>query len=228
MSENHPPETDRAVAYRRLSQGGKSLPEQLDAIERYCSDLELDLVEEYSDGTHASGYTADRGEYQAMLERLEAGDVGHVVVRDRARLSRDSLHRIELLIQLHRQDVTVHAAEPGEVINLEDAYALTRESAQADADDVEKRKEAERGAAEADRRRELELPNGRAPYGLAYSEDGERLVPGEQYQEALEVIRLREEEWLSWRRIAGETDVNKDTARRLYERREEYRSASRA
>lgn len=213
---------ERAVGYSRLSQGGKSLEAQREAIEGYCREHGLDLVDVYNDGRYSSGYDAGREEYQSMLERLqEDGDVEHVVVRDRSRLARDSKERLRLFLDLDERDVEVHIAETGEKVDLDDPYSLTRESAQADADDVEKRKEAERGKAEARRRQEQGLPNGRPPRGLRYSEDKTRLVPGENFGEVLDVIEARRD-GLSWREIEEEIGVNYATARRIWERRKEY------
>lgn len=210
----------RAVGYERLSQDGKSLEEQQDQIEAFCRDQGLELVEHYNDGVYASGYSADREEYQRMLDRIqERDDVGHVVVRDRSRLSRDAKERLRLFLELDTLGVDVHVAETEETIDLDEAYALTRESAQADADDREKRKEAERGRQEAERREECGLPNGPAPLGLAYGPDKERLIPGDQYGDVLEVLDLRSARDMSWREIASETGINKDTARRTWDRR---------
>lgn len=213
--------TDRAVGYTRLSQDGKSLEAQRKAIGAYCRDRDLDLLEVYSDGTHASGYSEDRPAYQEMLDQLQE-EIGHVVVRDRSRLSRDAKHRLQLFLELDQRDVEIHITEREEVVDLDNAYALTRESAQADADDVEKRKEAERGKAEAERRAREDLPNGRPPYGLRYNEDRTRLVPGDDFDDVQEVLELRED-GATWRGIEEETGVSKDTARRIYERREMYR-----
>jgi orotate phosphoribosyltransferase-like protein len=44
----------------------------------------------------------------------------------------------------------------------------------------------------------------------------------DELQQALTCISLREEGH-SWRKIATETTVSKDTARRIYDRRERYR-----
>lgn len=92
----------------------------------------------------------------------------HVVVRGLSRLSRDRLHRVQLLIELHHEGVDVHAYERGDrnPVDLSQPWALTREAGQADADDFEKRKEAERGRQEAERREREGLPNGSPPYGL--------------------------------------------------------------
>lgn len=217
--------TELAVGYRRLSQDGKSLEEQAETIERYCRDEDLDLVETFSDGRYASGYTGDREEFKALLARLDEGDVDHVVVRDRARLWRDAKERIRLLLDLDDLDVKIHVVETGEIVDLEGPYALTREAAQADADDVEKRKEAERGAAEQERRAREGLPRGRPPRGLAYDDAGERLVPAEGYEEALAVIRARVLEERSWSDVVEETGVSSGTARRIVDRTEEYLEA---
>ncbi|WP_128478072.1 recombinase family protein [Halorussus pelagicus] len=216
---------ERAVGYARLSQDGKSLPEQRESIREYADERGFDLEQIFDDGQHASGYSADREEYQAMLDRLEDGDVDHVVVRDRSRLSRDSKERLRLLLDLDSMGVDVHVVEVGERVDLDDPYALTRESAQADADDAEKRKEAERGRAEAEYRAQNGLPNGRPPFGLQYGPEKERFVPDhddDAFETALEVIDLRAD-GVSFRAIAEDIDgVSKDTARRIVDRREKY------
>jgi len=213
--------TEVAVGYTRLSQDGKSLESQREAIEEYCTDRGLELDQVFSDGVNASGFSADRPEYQELLDRLEDDAVEHVVVRDRSRLSRDSKHRLQLFLELDQRGVEIHITEMDEVVDLEDPYALTRESAQADADDAEKRKEAERGARAAERRLEKGLPTGRPPYGLAYSDDKTRWVAGEDFEDALDVLELRDR-GSSWRAIESETGVDKMTARRIHERRELY------
>jgi DNA invertase Pin-like site-specific DNA recombinase len=213
-----------AVSYARLSQEGKSLPEQRKENREYCREHGFELVEMFDDGQHASGYSADREEYQAMLDRIEEGDIDHVVVRDRSRLSRDSKERLRLLLDLDEMGVEVHVVEVGERVDLDDPYALTRESAQADADDAEKRKEAERGRAEAEQRDEEGLPNGRPPYGLRYGPEKKRLVPDRDdgaFETAMEVLDLRDD-GLSFRAIAEEADVTKDKAMRVVNRRESF------
>jgi DNA invertase Pin-like site-specific DNA recombinase len=210
--------TDRAVGYERLSQGGKSIPEQQEEIEAYAEELGLELVRHYNDGQYSSGYDASRNEYQELLERVQEDDVGHVIVRDRSRLSRDSKERLRLFLELDALGVEVHVAGTSETVDLEDPYSLTRESAQADADDVEKRKEAERGRAEAERREELDLPNGPAPTGLEYGPDKESFRPDHQYADVLEVLERRMD-GESWRSIASEVEVSKSTARRSWDRR---------
>lgn len=220
---------ERAVGYARLSDTGKSIPEQIKGIEEYCDDHDLDLVAVYNDGENESGYTDDRPQYQSLLEHLrdDGRPTGDVVVRGLSRLSRDRLHRMKLLIELHEEDVDVHAVDRGSrnPVDLSEPWALTREAGQADADDVEKRKEADRGREEAERRKREGLPNGPAPYGLQYSEDGERFVPdkdGDAWRQAWRVLKLRDA-GESYRRIASEIEaVGKDRAMRICNRRAEY------
>jgi|GEM_PF-6235853 len=224
--------TEYAVGYARLSQEGKSIPEQIEAIEEYSDRHGFELVEMYSDGENESGYTSEREQYQALLTHLrdDSRPVDHVVVRGLSRLSRDRLHRMQLLIELHREGVDVHAYERGarNPIDLSEPWALTREAGQADADDVEKRKEAERGRQEAERRKREGLPNGPAPYGLQYGDDGERLVPskaGDAWDAAQRVLKLRDD-GESYRGIADAVEgVGKDRARRICDRRAEYEAA---
>lgn len=216
--------SETAVGYARLSQNGRSIPEQIEAIEEYCKRKGLVLVNEglYSDGVNSSGYSADREAYQNMLDRIEGDDVDHVVVRDRSRLSRDSKHRLRLFLDLDTRGVEIHVTEPDEIVDLEDPYSLTRESAQADADDVEKRKEAERGRAEAERRMEEGLPMGRAPIGLEYAPDRDGWVAGGDFDAALRVLELRDD-GLSYRAIADRVDaISKDQVGTIVRRRDEY------
>lgn len=216
-----------AVGYVRLSEQGKSIPAQRSLIREYCESRGFDLIEIYDDGQRSSGYSEEREQYQAMLARLEEGDVGHVVVRDRARLARDSKDRLRLLLDLDDMGVDVHVAETGEVIDLDEAYSLTRESAQADADDREKRKEAERGRREIERRQEQDLPVGAPPFGLEYSDAGDELLPSENYDVAINILERREAGESS-RSIARDdgVPVSKDTVRRIEDRAELYRECA--
>lgn len=216
--------------YVRLSQDGKSIPEQIEMIEDYADAFGIEIDHIYNDGRFESAYTEDRPEYQAMLERIRRGEVDHVIVRDAARLSRDRKHRMMLLLQLDQMGVDVHAVERGygnNPIDLDEPWSVTREAAQADADDVEKRKEADRGKAESERRKKHGLPNGRPPRGLRYNREKTALVPGEGYDEVREVITLRDG-GTSWRAIEDLTGVPQATARRIYDRRELYVEAREA
>lgn len=220
--------TERAVGYARLSQEGKSIPEQIEAIEDYCESHGFDLIQTYNDGQQESGYTDQREKYQELLSHLRDDDrpVDHVVVRGLSRLSRDRLHRMQLLIELHREGVDVHAYDRGSQnpIDLSKPWALTREAGQADADDVEKRKEAERGRQEAERRKAEGLPNGRPPFGLTYDDNKERLIPSKNFETATRVLDLLDEGY-SYRAIAASVNVSKDQVGTIKRRRGDYERA---
>lgn len=213
--------SETAVGYIRLSQDGKSLERQRRDVEEYADAEGFDLVEVYNEGRHASGFDEDRREYQALLEQVSSGDVGAVVVPNMSRLSRDRKERLRLLLDLDTADVELHSHELGRAVDLDDDWELVQQSIQATADDVGKRKEIERSKRATEERIESGFDHGRPPFGLRFDDAGEYWIPGEDFEDALEVISCRKD-GLSWREIAGETGVNKDTARRVWERRERY------
>lgn len=192
-------------------------------IREYSDRNGFELLEMYNDGQQTTGYSEDRPEYQKMLTRLDEGDIDHVVVRDRSRLARDSKDRLRLLLDLEEMNVDTHVVETGEVIDLSESYSRTREAAQADADDHEKRKEAERGRREIQRRQEKGLPVGPPPFGLQYSDSGDELVPDDNFDVAIEVLERRDA-GESYRQIANAegTPDSKDTVRRIVDRRDRY------
>jgi hypothetical protein len=65
---------------------------------------------------------------------------------------------------------------------------------------------------------------GRSPFGFRYDDAGEHWVPDWEsgdFEAALEVLEAREK-GLSWRDVASETDVPKDTTRNIWDRQERY------
>jgi DNA invertase Pin-like site-specific DNA recombinase len=92
-----------------------------------------------------------------------------------------------------------------------------------------KRREIEKSRAALEERQQQGHDQGRPPFGLTYDEAGERWVPdrgtedGErsEFQRAIDVVKAREN-GLSWRDVAAETGVHKDTARNIWNRRERY------
>lgn len=213
--------SESAVGYLRLSQDGKSLERQRRDVESYADDQGFDLVDVYNEGKRTSGFDDDRPEYQALLSRLEDGDVDAVVVPNLSRLSRDRKERLRLLLDLDDTGVQLHSFELGRAVDLDDDWELVQQSIRATTDDVEKRKEIERSKRATKERLEQGFDHGRPPYGLQFDDAGEFWVPGDGFEDALDVIEHRED-GLSWREVAEKTGVNKDTARRIYDRRERY------
>lgn len=178
----------------------------------------------YNEGKRASGFNTDRPKYTALLDHIETGRIDAVVVPNLSRLSRDRKERLRLLLDVDSAGVHVHSVELGRTVDLDDDWALVQQSIRATTDDVEKRKEIERSKRATQERINNGYDHGRPPFGLTYDDDGNYWIPdrdSEEYRTAVECIQLREN-GRSWRAIADETDVSKDTARRIYERRERY------
>jgi len=213
--------SETVVGYIRLSQDGKSLDRQARDIETYAAENGLDVVEIYNEGRRASGFDSERPEYQKLLARIK-DDVDAVVVPNLSRLSRDRKERLRLLLDLDRAGVELHSFELGRPVDLDDDWELVQQSIQATTDDVEKRKEIERSKRATAERLAEGYDHGRPPFGLSFDEDGQYWVPGDRFHDALDVIKARER-GLSWRDVAEDTGVPKDTARRVYDRRERYR-----
>lgn len=215
--------TQTAVGYIRLSQDGKSLDRQERDITKYAASFGFELTEIYDEGRRASGFHENRPKYQSLLEHVNVGTVDAVIVPDLSRLSRNRKHRLRLLLDLDESGIELHSTERGHV-DLSDPYALTVETAKAETDDLEKRKEIERSKRATEERIANGYDQGRPPYGLTFDDDGRYWIPdrgSSEFEAALECIRLRER-GESWRSISVETGVNKDTARRIYDRRERY------
>jgi DNA invertase Pin-like site-specific DNA recombinase len=219
-----PTEVETAVGYIRLSQDGKSLARQRRDIEDYATDREAELLRIYDEGKRSSGFDTDRSEYTALREHVADGGVDTVIVPNLSRLSRDRKERLRLLLDVDTADVAVHSVELGRAVDLDDDWALVHQSIRATTDDVEKRKEIARSKRATKERIENGYDHGRPPFGLTYDDSGHYWVPDrdtDEYRTALACLRLREDGH-SWREITRETSVNKDTARRIYTRRERY------
>jgi hypothetical protein len=65
---------------------------------------------------------------------------------------------------------------------------------------------------------------GRPPFGLTLDDAGERLVPGDSFDSALEVLRRRDQDE-SYRAIADAIEgMTRSKARRIVQNRERYES----
>lgn len=213
--------SDTAIGYIRLSQDGKSLERQRRNVEEYADTKGLELVRVYDEGRHASGFTEDREKYQALMEHVNTAEVGEVIVPNLSRLSRDRKERLRLLLEFDAVGVDLHSHELGRAVDLSEDWALVHQSIRATADDIEKRKEINRSKRATKERIESGFDHGRPPFGLRFDADGEYWVPDEDFEDAIEVIMHRRS-GLSWRKIAHKTGINKDTARRVWQRREKY------
>lgn len=101
--------TARAVIYLRVSSTqqaetdydseGFSIPAQRDACHRKAESLGAEVVQEFLDRGE-SGTTANRPGLIAMLDRLKAGDINHVIVHKIDRLARNRADDVAIVMQV--------------------------------------------------------------------------------------------------------------------------------
>jgi len=216
-----------AWGYTRLSQEGRdgSLDEQMAAVREYAADHpDLDLVTTLNEGASTSGFDNDREKYTRLVDKVRDDEIGAVVVRDRARLSRDFDERLRLLTYFRSSDVELHVVEDRGRIDVGDVQTASMECVHAAMDHIKKKAEIHRSKQAIKERMERGDDHGRPPFGLQYDDAGRSWVADRESGEfatALEVVRLREDD-VSWRDIADKTGVNTGTARRVYERKDRY------
>jgi DNA invertase Pin-like site-specific DNA recombinase len=218
----------RAAAFIRKSQGDEddvSLQLQRERVGDLADDL-ADDVEFVDLGVHTGFSIHMRPAAQtridtnddvlALLEDLRAGEYDYLCAWDDTRLARD-----QFFWELKRAAIIggcelVFVEEPPD-------DKLTFRVQRAVESDV-KRREIEKSRAALAERVEQGHDQGRPPHGLTYDDTGERWVPDREsgdFEDALDVISLRED-GVSWRDIEDETKVSKNTARRIWERRDRY------
>ena len=104
-----PADNGRAVMYIRVSSTqqadtdydpeGFSIPAQREACHRKAASLGLQVVEEFVDRGE-SARTANRAGLQALLTRLEEGDITHVLVHKVDRLARDRASDVAIVARI--------------------------------------------------------------------------------------------------------------------------------
>ncbi len=216
-----------AWGYVRLSQIGRdgSIDEQKRRVREYARNTSgIDLVTTLNEGDRTSGFNEDREKYTQLLDKIESGNVDAVVVRDRARLSRDFDERLRLITIFRETDVELHVVEAGGLTNLQNVQTAAMECVHAAMDHIKKKAEIRRSREALEEKKERGDDLGRPPFGLRYDDDGRRWVPDREsgeFGDALDVIRHRND-GLSWREVEEETGVSRSTARSVYDRRERY------
>ena len=154
----------------------------------------------------------------------EDGNIGAVVVRDRARLSRDFDERLRLRTYFRETGAELHVVEADGHVDGQDIQTSAMECVHAAMDHIKKMAEIERSRAAVRERLERGDDHGRPPYGLRFDDEGRRWIPDRdsgEFDAALAVICARESGG-SWREVAEETGVNRSTARGVWKRRERY------
>lgn len=212
-----------AWGYVRLSQTGRdgSLDDQKAALRQYARSRDLRLVTTRNDGDRTSGFNADRDEYQLVRQQIQDGAIDAVITRDRARLSRDFGDRVRLLLDLRNSPTDWHVVEAGGPIEVADELQFAIEVVHAATDHQKKIAEIERARDATEARLESGADHGRPPFGLTYDDEGRNWVPGENFDRAIAVIDARLN-GKSWRDTATTAGIDKDKARRVWNRRTRY------
>lgn len=218
----------RAAVFVRKSQGDEddvSLQLQRDRVGALAEDL-ADDVETYDLGVytgfsiHMRPESADRIDTHPkvvdLLDDLRSGEFDYLCAWDDTRLARDQFFwELKRAVLLGECELAFVEEPPEDELTFRVQRAVES--------DV-KRREIAKARAALEAREEQGHDQGRPPFGLTYNDAGERWVPdreGSDFEDALEVIDRRED-GLSWREVAEETGVNKNTARRVWERRDRY------
>lgn len=213
-----------AWGYVRLSQRGRegSLDEQKKAIREYARRNErIELVTTLNEGDLTSGFNAERPKYQQLLNHIQDTTAEAVVVRDRARLSRDFDERLRLVTLFRNTGTELHVVEDGGEIDLEDPLKAGTEAIHAATDHIKKKIEIDRTKEAVKKRMEEGYDHGPPRVGMEYRDDGKYQQPGEDYDLVKRVWELHDQ-GESYYRIEKETGVAKSTAQRIVENKDWY------
>jgi DNA invertase Pin-like site-specific DNA recombinase len=216
--------TKAAWGYVRLSQTGReaSLDEQKADIREYARAHEdLSLQTTRNDGERTSGFDPDREEYQLVREKIRAADIDAIIVRDRARLSRDFDDRLSLLTDLRQSGVEWHVIEAGGFIDVQDVQQAGMECLHAMMDHYKKMIEIQRSKEAVAERLEKGYDHGAVRFGMAYRDDGKYQVPGEDFDVVEDIFELADEGHTQ-REIREEVGEALGTISRVLDRREWY------
>jgi DNA invertase Pin-like site-specific DNA recombinase len=214
---------NNAWGYVRLSQEGRdaSLAEQKKSIREYARAHDLNLQTTRNDGKNTSGFSTDRDEYQLLRDKLRNGEIDAVIVRDRARLSRDFDERLSLITDFRRTGVEWHVTEANGRLELEHVQQAMFECIHAGMDHIKKKIEIERSKQAVQERLDNGYYQGKPPYGLEFDDDGQYLVPSDEFAHVLTIFQKRDQ-GESYRSIAQDVPVSRTTVSSICDRREMY------
>lgn len=211
------------IGYTRLSQqSDTSIDTQREAIQTYADEHGFELETIFDDGQDASGFDADdRPAYQHVKQRVREGDIDAVITRDKRRLARDVDEVMRLVPDFRENSVEYHTAMDGR-LDLSDPIKAAIEIVSAAVAHEEKQQEIEKAIeATKDRVDDPTVDHGRPRFGMRYNEAGTKQVPGERFDDALEILQRRER-GESLREIAEAVGCSSPTVQKVVERREWY------
>ena len=228
-------EEQTAVGYTRLSQeSDTSIPDQKEEIRYLAAEQDFDLLRIYDDGQRSSGFDAERPEYLEMQATLEENDIDALFVRDRDRLSRDKRERSMLYYDLDEWGVELWTTTDGQRVEFGDDESWLIEMIRNYMDDVLKRREIAKAKRKVNERVENGYWQGRPRWGTEFDDAKEYLAPGENFEDALLAIKLREARdedgghAYSYRDIIDETSIpSTSTLKSILDRKEWYLALAR-
>lgn len=216
--------TKEAWGYVRLSQDGRdgTLEGQKEQIRDYVrASEELELITTLNEGKNTSGFNSDRSRYQRIKSKVQNNELDAIVVRDRKRLNRDFDERVSFDLLCRQNAVEIHVVEERGRIGLDQPLQFSLEVIQAAVDHKSKIAEIERAKSAVQERQEKGYWQGRPPFGLEFDANGQFLVPGNEFETALEVLELASED-VSYYEIEKETDVPTSTVGKIVDKAEMY------
>jgi len=145
--------------------------------------------------------------------RVRAGEYDYLVAYDDRRICRDGYFEV---IRHACVEGDCQLAYVAEVAEDDLTHDIKR---RVERDTKEEEIQKARDAIEA--RKKKGYDHGRPKFGMRYDDDGHYQVPGERFDDVLEVLRLREE-GLSFPKIEAETGISKSTVQNVVDRREWY------
>ncbi len=211
-----------AVGYTRLSQDSDtSIDRQQRHIRTYADEHGFTLDRIYNDGEQASGWDAEREEYQELRARLlEDSSVDALIINDKRRIARDIDEVMRLVPDLREHEIELHTHTDGQV-DLSDPMRAAIEILQAAAAHKEKIEEIEKSIEATRERLDAGYDHGPPRFGMEYDEAGNYQVPSEEFSRVREVWRLRDR-GMSYQDIEERTGVPSSTAQRIVENRDWY------
>ncbi len=212
----------RAIGYTRLSQtSDTSIPNQKENIRAYVREQGWELVDILDEGDRSSGFAIDElPKWDSLKQRVVDGAVDAVVVNAKRRIARDENEVMRFIADLRSNGVELHTHQSGEV-SLEEPMQAAIEILRASTAAEEKRKEIERSKQAIQKKQERGDDLGRPRFGMTYSDDGRKQVPGERFEDVIEIIQLNNR-GRTYDEISERTGVPTSTVGRVVKRAEWY------
>ena len=211
----------KAVGYIRVSTTeqateGVSLDAQHAAVTAYCTMRGFDLVAIVADeGVSAGKLLETRPGGAELLETIKGREIAHVVAYKLDRLFRDAADCLNTTRDWDKAGLALHLVDMGgQAVDTSTAMGRFFLTVIAGAAEMERNLISERTTAAAAHKRSIgERISGEAPFGYRFDDDNQ-VIPDEQEQEILNIIRQLRAAKLSFQKVANELAARGFTTRR--------------